>query len=220
MSRRVVLRASDPKTELRALLGPMGAVLSGGVGGTSTVDLPYRQSAVVWQGHPPYVLTVELMLDGFKRRRPVEEECHAILRLARARPGDRRPPRVRVFGESVPRTDLNWLIDAVEWGGQVIRDQDGNRLRQDVRLTLIQDVVPEFVQERPSERARRRQRGKSDIKTPRSRGGAYRVREGDTLSSIAARRLGKASRWREIAKLNGIRDPRRLEVGQRLRMPS
>jgi len=47
----------------------------------------------------------------------------------------------------------------------------------------------------------------------------YRVRSGDTLSSIARRELGNADRWREIAKANPSVDPNRLKVGQALTLP-
>lgn len=52
-----------------------------------------------------------------------------------------------------------------------------------------------------------------------SPGGTYTVKAGDTLSSIAARVLGNANRWQEIATLNGIGDPRTLRVGQILKLP-
>lgn len=45
------------------------------------------------------------------------------------------------------------------------------------------------------------------------------VRRGETLSGIAAAELRAASRWPEIAKLNRIRDPRKLRIGTRLRLP-
>lgn len=48
---------------------------------------------------------------------------------------------------------------------------------------------------------------------------SYRVRAGDTLSSIARRELGNADRWREIAKANPAVDPNRLKVGQALTLP-
>jgi nucleoid-associated protein YgaU len=48
---------------------------------------------------------------------------------------------------------------------------------------------------------------------------SYRVRAGDTLSSIARRELGQADRWREIAKANPAVDPNRLKVGQALTLP-
>lgn len=47
----------------------------------------------------------------------------------------------------------------------------------------------------------------------------HQVRSGDTLGAIAQRLLGDAERWREIAALNGITDPRALRVGQILRLP-
>ncbi len=47
----------------------------------------------------------------------------------------------------------------------------------------------------------------------------YQVRSGDTLGAIAQRLLGNSERWREIAELNGITDPRALRVGQSLRVP-
>ncbi len=45
------------------------------------------------------------------------------------------------------------------------------------------------------------------------------VKPGETLSDIATARLGQASRWKEIADLNGV-DPARLPVGKELRLPA
>jgi hypothetical protein len=47
----------------------------------------------------------------------------------------------------------------------------------------------------------------------------YIVQYGDTLSSIAARKLGNALHWPNIAKLNGLANPNLLFVGQRLTLP-
>ncbi|HTE69456.1 MAG TPA: LysM peptidoglycan-binding domain-containing protein [Actinomycetes bacterium] len=46
----------------------------------------------------------------------------------------------------------------------------------------------------------------------------YKVKRGDTLSGIAQRKLGAASRWREIARLNRdvIKDPDDISPGQEL----
>ncbi|MGY0020723.1 peptidoglycan DD-metalloendopeptidase family protein [Streptomyces sp. cg35] len=49
---------------------------------------------------------------------------------------------------------------------------------------------------------------------------AYTVRAGDTLSGIAQSKLGSASRYGEIARLNGIADPNLIRVGQKLKMPA
>jgi LysM repeat protein len=47
----------------------------------------------------------------------------------------------------------------------------------------------------------------------------YRVQRGDTLSHIAQRKLGRASRWRELAVLNQLANPNLIFVGQTLRLP-
>lgn len=48
----------------------------------------------------------------------------------------------------------------------------------------------------------------------------YTVRSGDTLSGIAASQLSNTGRWQEIANLNGIADPNRIQVGQVLKLPA
>ena len=45
------------------------------------------------------------------------------------------------------------------------------------------------------------------------------VKRGDTLSKIATGKLGSAGQWRVIAELNGIINPNRIRVGQRLQLP-
>jgi LysM repeat protein len=42
------------------------------------------------------------------------------------------------------------------------------------------------------------------------------VKSGDTLSEIAA---AHGTTWQEIARLNGITDPKRIHVGQVLKLP-
>ncbi|MET8824800.1 LysM peptidoglycan-binding domain-containing protein [Streptomyces sp. NPDC004610] len=47
----------------------------------------------------------------------------------------------------------------------------------------------------------------------------YAVRKGDTLWSIAAAKLGKGTRWTEIAKLNKLSDADEITPGQKLKLP-
>lgn len=47
----------------------------------------------------------------------------------------------------------------------------------------------------------------------------YVVREGDTLSSIAYAAYGDPAKWRDIAKANGIANPRSVAPGTRLVLP-
>lgn len=48
---------------------------------------------------------------------------------------------------------------------------------------------------------------------------SYKVKSGDSLGSIAMKFLGETSRWREIADLNDIVNPNRIQVGQVLQLP-
>jgi len=50
--------------------------------------------------------------------------------------------------------------------------------------------------------------------------GTYTVRKGDTLSGIASALLGKAALYTSIAKLNNLKDPNKITVGQVLKIPA
>jgi nucleoid-associated protein YgaU len=45
------------------------------------------------------------------------------------------------------------------------------------------------------------------------------IRKGDTLQKIAARELGDASKWRVLVEWNAGVDPKRLQRGQKLKLP-
>lgn len=47
----------------------------------------------------------------------------------------------------------------------------------------------------------------------------YTIREGDTFESIAARELGSRALHEAIARANPLKDPRRLRVGEVIRLP-
>lgn len=57
---------------------------------------------------------------------------------------------------------------------------------------------------------------------PSAKPGAYTVKKGDTLSSIARRELGAAGRWDEILELNSdlLEDETSLQVGMVLKLPA
>jgi LysM domain len=50
----------------------------------------------------------------------------------------------------------------------------------------------------------------------------YKLKKGDTLSSVAKSQLGNANRWREIKELNHISDAqvKKLQIGQVLKLPA
>ena len=50
--------------------------------------------------------------------------------------------------------------------------------------------------------------------------GTYTIQRGDTLMAIAAHFYGNASQWSVIAQANPEVDPRRLRVGQVIKLPA
>lgn len=46
----------------------------------------------------------------------------------------------------------------------------------------------------------------------------YTVKKGDTLWTIAQKQLGNGSKWQDIARLNNIPNPNKLQVGQVLKL--
>lgn len=219
-SGRVTLRSAAPPLVVTAwLAGP--ATVAAGYASWEVLDRPRRVGLPVFQGHAPYAMTLPLLLDGFIAQTTVEAEIARLERMARLVPGAGRPPVVRAAGPLPRGAMTDWVVSALEWGDGVIRSpEDGRRLRQDVTVTLIQFVEADVVVERsPALRARARA---AASRTGRPAPDPVRVvRQGErSLTQIAARELGAASRWREIARLNGIRDPKAIRPGQPLRMPA
>lgn len=225
-TRWITLRSIDPDVSVRCLHGEGRAVLSGGVGGTVTLDVPHDTQAVHWETHPPYQLSVPLVLDGWATQTSVADDLHNIYKMARVEPGGRRPPSVYVTEGAVPRKDLAWLVEDVVLGEALVRESDGVLLRQHVRLELVQDrrvTVGQSRAQSAAERARNRAQARTlqqqSTALRQARGKPYTVRAGDTLPRIAAAKHVEGG-WRAIARLNGIRDPRSIKVGQRIRIPS
>jgi hypothetical protein len=228
----VTLTSPQAMRPLHALPGSGEPRLSGGVGGTSTLDLPRDTQAVHWETHPPFSLSLPLQFEGHAEGRSVESECGLLLLMARAPEGAARPPTVFVEGPvtqpMVPRP-FPWLIEDLAWGDSIRRDGDDARVRQAVVVQLIQDHRAELVlrAETPSQEHRRRPPPPlaagvdvdAQVAAARTASGrTYVARAGDTLPRIAAR-LRLPGGWRPLAELNDIRDPGRLREGQRLRLP-
>jgi nucleoid-associated protein YgaU len=55
---------------------------------------------------------------------------------------------------------------------------------------------------------------------PETRVVAYKVQDGDTYESLARTKLGKASLWTEIQRLNPAIKPEKLRPGQEIQMPT
>lgn len=208
--------ALDGSVDLTVLMGDGPATLTGGDGGWNEEARRGLAPATWWSSPTSYRQSVPLMFDGDSQ----EAAINSLYQLART-PGSRRPPPlVAIAGQAVHRADLTWVVEGIDPGSNVIRRaRDGNRVRQDFTVRLLQYTAVETVVERsPSRQAASR----GGSKTAPSKGRTtYRVQAGDTLPKIAARKdvYGDAALWKKIAAANNIRDPRALTVGRVLKIP-
>lgn len=183
-------------------------------GGWVEVARPKRKALTEWVGYGPYRMTIPILFDGHATDRSVEPELEILRRMMRVpTPATGEPVVLRLEGP-VPMTQLRWVIDDIETGQQ-LRAPSGHRTRVFQTVTLVEHIPADVVVYRQSPAKAAADRQSSASKTSKT----YTVKSGDTLSAIAARQLGSPSKWKQIADLNGIRDPNRLQVGQTLRLP-
>jgi hypothetical protein len=182
--------------------------------GWQVVARPRRVGFTDWQGNSPRAQVIPILLDGYETETSVERQISVLQAWMRVPLGTTgEPHQVRVSGP-VLLTNLTWVITSIEPGDEIKRLSDGARVRAAMDVTLTEYISPDVtVRRRPTHAARARHSSTHSNRT-------YTVRSGDTLSSIAAHQLGDASRWREIATLNNLRDPDSIKVGQVLRLPS
>lgn len=235
----ITIRSVDPPATITARLGADRPNVTQGYGGWTEVVRPQRSVMTVWSGSPSLRMDVSILLDGWGTGTSVERECSALERLGFPSASDGWPPRITIAapGAQVPHQRLPWVIDTLTWG-DALANKKGNRVRQQVTLSLLEYVSdvrvgndsPTQLQQLKAMSAKAAQGGaRKRIVAARARGTTYKPGtpgtvvagffEGDDLLSIAAKELGDAKRWPEIAKLNGIRDPRAIVPGQVIRIP-
>lgn len=199
--------------------------------GWSVTAIPKRMGMTEWAGRNPMVLPVDFLIDRFAEGDGtyVENMRDVIDKIAATASRDDEPP-ICVFdsGGLVPHDythapHVRWVVSGLDWNRDLTINSAASLrpLRVGGTITLTQynhdDVIDSY--EGPAKRNR-------DKNKPNPKGGrrkpskqTYTVKDGDSLTSIAARKLGDSKRWREIADLNNIRNPRSIKVGQVLRMP-
>lgn len=183
------------------------AVPSGGYGGFQVTPRPKKAALTVWQGRDPFTLTIPMLLH--RHGNSIEDEIHdlGVLSSGTSRGA---PPQVNVQGAILVPTHAgrDWTIEDLQWGA-ARRRRNGTITRQEVTV-----VLQEFVDDTslPTSTEDTLRNGRTIIRH-------YRVKHGDTLLSIAARELGDAKRWTDIAVLNGLRSSGQLKPGRLIRLP-
>ena len=209
----VIMQAWGVQLQVTGQLGPNGANITGGYGNWAQVLIPRDDPLTQWSGRNLITMDLDLLLDGYRDGRSVEPQLTALEALATRGPGMLTPPPLRIYG-AVPRAGLKWVITGIDYTTTpaVLRKfPSGERLRQDTTVHLMEYRDETTLVSLP--------RGDATPSPPTK----YMVKRGDTLKTIAARRLGKSSRWPDIAKLNtGLRGPKLAAswVGKTIKVPA
>lgn len=228
--------SQDPPLSVTARLSDEQPVIEQGFGGWDEVTRPRRSPLTTFKAPPGLHLTLPLMFDRFATDTSVERDLATLQRMGQPTAADGEPPRVRVNarGGAIPYQARTWVINDITYGAAEM-NHAGDRTRQQVTLGLIEYVEDVHLVEksaatrrRSKSKATKRKRGASTKRTVvvrkphvavKTRTADTAVSTGEPLSRIAARELGDANRWPEIAKLNNLRDPNYVKAGQVLRLP-
>jgi hypothetical protein len=162
----------------------------------------------------PMTMSVTLQFDTYEERVSVRDKYMRrieSLAMMRADPKNEKDPKKH----SPPVILFVWgnlkFKGVVETLSQryTMFLSDGTPVRSECTLK-IRNVVDSTIDDKEAAAVKKGRGGKT-----------YRVKQGDRLDLIAAKELGDASRWAEIAMLNGIDDPLQdLSGRQTLKLPS
>jgi len=209
--RRVTIASLAPRLSVTCLLDDAPPKLSG-YGGWQTVARPQRRSIVEWQGLDPWLLELAVILDGWASRTSVEHDCATLATLATPGGAFQPPPTVGVNLPALVLPDTAWVIQTLDWGTNVIRDEDakGNvyRLRQDAALQLIQLVEASTLRrQRPTAGRKKANAGSAKCPAPGGSRGVAKLAAAHHTTSAA------------ILKANKLRDAAKVKAHQVLRLP-
>jgi hypothetical protein len=219
--------ASDDDRDLQVLaeLGDGAPRVTQGYGGWDEVARRGRTSLTTWTGRQPLAIELPIYLDNFDEGEglPVEAAISVLEGLAGRGPQHPtgRPPAIEVDTAGVmpfdvrASEDTRWVITSLDWDVEsVIVNSSGNRVRAEVTVGLLEYVFDQSLRDRAATVQR------STVANPGNARKPHVVKAGETAVSIAGSVLKDPGRWREIATLNGIGDPRKaLSAGRSLKMP-
>jgi hypothetical protein len=157
-------------------------------------------------------LTMELFFDSYESRTDVREHTSKIAGLLVFNQEVHRPPKVTLsWGQAAPGgTHADFPFTCVLQSLKqtfVLFHSDGTPARAKLEVSFLEFTLPEEELE------------ENEPHSP-DRTKAYIVKQGDTMSGIAAMFYRDPRLWRSIANENDIDDPRLLEAGRVITIPN
>ena len=216
----------DRKKAVEVLFNPNSYSITKPVNWKSTNSSPDRKlnaPKLEFGGGGSRVLTLELFFDVTEpvNGKPVDDvrkETSKIVKLTRIQPSKDRASKDRGEPETPPVCEVSWgkfypegsdfdfpftgvITNLVQ--RFTLFNSDGTPLRANLTVTFTEFLVPQ-----------------TDKKKTDPELTTHVVMRGDTISSIAAQVYRNPTSWRTIAEANRLDDPRHLEIGQTLTIPS
>lgn len=194
--------------------GAKGASQVAGGPVLAKITMPERKEITEWTHREAFVFTVDFYLDSFAEGEglEIEQEIRKLERMMGIDEGDPEPPHTIILGDPpgcIPHdfhdnSRGRWWVSGVAYDDEKTqRNSAGNRTRVFGVITMTEvnegEVLTAGVKTKPASQSR------------------YTVVKGDTLVSIAKKKKVKGG-WKTLAKLNNIRDPKRIKVGQVIRL--
>jgi hypothetical protein len=227
VERKVTFTCKKPAITVQMRLGRGAPMVSGGYGGWERIPRPREVSLTQWQGRDPLAIAIPVLMDGYMDDDSVELRLSRLERLALPHPNPGgEPPVIRIHGP-IPRDNLQCVIENIEWvnaqrndAGKIVRWEGVVRVVHYIAAVTVKQINAAAKNRgKKKKKPRRNQSVTSSLVLAHANQLIYVAKEGDTLSSIAARELGDWRLWQELADTNQIRDPSSIVAGQRIMMP-
>jgi hypothetical protein len=234
----VRISSTDPPLRVVARLSDEQPRIESGYGGWEEVARPRRPPITTFKSLPGIRLTLPILFDHWVSGVSIERQIADLSRMGRPTASDGEPPQVRVTatGGHIPYQARRWVITELAFGDALMNDK-GNRVRQQVTVSLLEYVEDVYLTQTSASARQRLKAVEAKTKSgaakkrvsvsrrpartakPKYVVGGGEFGTGETLVRIAARELGDATRWIEIAQLNNLRDPRATTTGTVIRLP-
>lgn len=123
--------------------------LTGGGARWKTTDRARRRSVITWEGTDLHRRILPLQIDGMEisagQDRSIEDDCLLLWAWGQPLQTLGTPPWLHVTGPLLPLGYTPWwVLDELEWG-DCIRRADGQRIQQDVTVTLLEHLAPSLT---------------------------------------------------------------------------
>lgn len=150
-------------------------------------------------------LSMDLFFDTYEAGTDVSAQTDKIYALLNINPSTHTPPLCTIQWGSNSPSNHDWVLDRVS-GRFTLFHRNGTPARATLSVSF-KEYIPIAILVRET------------VTQSADHAKLYTVRQGDTLSSIAAAEYDDPALWRPIATKNKITNPRIIEPGTRLLIP-